>query len=308
MKILLTGATGFVGRHIAKRLIDEGHELTITSSGTGPHPEGVKKILYRGLGGIDWKYVEGQDAVIHQFANNDTRCTDREEMMRANVNGPFKLFYRAYFGGCKRFIYASSTAVYGAEPAPYVEGVTPINPLNVYGHSKARFDEIMEEFCENDDVHVTGLRYCNVYGPGEHHKGKRKSMIGQLLRQMLKFKKPVIFKDGEQKRDWIYVKDVVEMNMLALKASDKPGLNIYNCGSGVATSFNEIIKTINEALSAKNLALPVDPEYIDCPFASEYQNFTQCSIEKARRELLFEPSYDLRSGIDEYLKDLTSAS
>ena len=309
VKIFVTGGTGFVGRNIVERLVKEGHEVTITSSGIGPHYPGVKKILYRGFEGIDWKYLRGQDAVVHQFANNDTRCQDESEMFRANVDGPIKMFTAAVEGGCKKFVYASSTAVYGAQPAPYVENTTLVKPLNVYGQSKAKFDEFAMKFAQDHQVLVTGFRYCNVYGPGETHKEKRMSMIGQLLRQMLAGKRPAIFKDGEQKRDWIYVQDVVQANMLALaRKAEEPFGRIYNLGSGVATTFNEIIRTINDVLREKLGRSPLATEYIDCSFASEYQSFTQCGMDKAKKELGLTIQYDLRAGIAAYLRDLTGAA
>lgn len=310
MKIFVSGATGFIGRHIVSRLVEDGHEITITSSGNLPHHPGVKKVLYRGLEGIDWKYVCGQDAVIHQFANNDTLCADEVEMFRSNVYGAIKMFVSAMRSGCKKFVYASSTSVYGAEPAPYIEGVTPIKPICIYGESKAKFDEFTMEFAKNYGVSVTGLRYSNVYGPGESHKGKRMSMIGQLLRQMTRFKRPVIFKDGEQKRDWIYVKDVVEMNMLALnRSAEEPLGRIYNCGSGTATTFNEIIAVINDLMHTKmGQVVPLTTEYIDCPFQAQYQSHTECAMKKASDELAFFTRYNLQSGIEEYLKHLTCAA
>ncbi len=310
MKIFVTGGTGFVGRNIVERLVSDGHDVTITSSGIGPHPPGVTKVLYRGFDGIDWKFIRGQDAVVHQFANNDTRCQDESEMFRANVDGPMRMFKLAAEGGCRKFVYASSTAVYGAQPAPYLEEVTAVKPLNVYGQSKARFDEFAMKFAADHQVKVIGFRYCNVYGPGETHKAKRMSMIGQLLRQMLKFRRPVIFKDGEQKRDWIYVKDVVQANVLALAApGGEPWGRLYNLGSGTATTFNEIIRTINDALRQKmGLKNALEPDYIDCPFAAEYQNFTQCDIERAKKELGLTIKYDLRAGVNEYLADLSSTS
>lgn len=311
MKILVTGATGFVGRRLTQKLVDEGHEVTMTSSGTGPHPLGVKKILYRGLEGIDWKYVYGQDVVFHQFANNDTRCQDESEMFRANVYGAIKMFVSAMQGGCKNFVYASSTAVYGSEPAPYVEGVTEVKPLNVYGLSKAKFDEFAMQFAKDYKVRVTGLRYCNVYGPGEDHKGKRMSMIGQLMRDMLAKKRPKLFEFGEQRRDWIYVDDVVKMNMLAMNREQGEYGEIYNCGTGKAYSFNDIVAFIECAMRRNNLAsldelTALTPKYIPCAFSAEYQSHTECGIEKARTHLAFEPSYDLRSGIEDYIKELIS--
>ena len=166
------------------------------------------------------------------------------------------------------------------------------------------------KFAAERHVKVIGFRYCNVYGPGETHKLKRMSMIGQLLRQMLASKNPVIFKDGNQKRDWVYVKDVVQANMLALQSRPvEPLGRIYNLGSGVATTFNEIIRTINDVLRDKmGRKVPLETAYIDCPFAAEYQNFTQCGMEKAKKELGLVIKYDLRSGIADYLQDLITPS
>lgn len=308
MKILVTGGSGFVGRNLTEELVKHGHEVTITSTGAEPIIPGVKKVLYMSLDGIDWREVHGLDVLFHQAANNDTRCQDESEMNRANVDGPMKLFQYAVDGGCKNIVYASSTAVYGSEPAPYVEGVTPVKPLNVYGHSKAKFDEFAMQFAEERKVNVTGLRYCNVYGPGEEQKGKRMSMIGQILRDMLAHKRPKLFEPGDQKRDWVYVKDVVEMNLLAMgRPAEEPWGRIYNTGSGTASTFNEIVHRINALMCGKE-PWPIQPEYIPCPFSAEYQNHTECGIEKARQELGFSPGYDLRTGIWNYIKSLTDAS
>jgi len=306
MKILITGASGFVGKSLVQRLLKEDHKLTVTSTGSenelpkeiydfSVFPEAQKhKVLYHSLEGIDWRCVYGQDAVIHLAANNDTRCQDESEMMRANLFGPIGLFTKAASGGCKNFVYASSTAVYGNEPAPYTEDVTLEKPLNIYGDSKKRFDELAMKFAEDQKVKVVGLRYCNVYGPGEEHKGKRMSMIGQLLRKMMNGEKPTLFKSGEQKRDWVYVEDVVDANMLSLSSEES---GIYNIGTGVAVSFNELVYEIERTLGAEGL-LP--PNYVDCPFEDEYQSYTCCNIEKAKSHLGFNPKYDLATGLKSY--------
>lgn len=309
MKILVTGGTGFIGSHITKRLVAEGHEVLVTSTGSEPIIPGVKKVLYMSLEGIDWQHVHGLDAVIHQMANNDTRCQDEYEMYRANVYGPIKLVTSAFEGGCKNFVCASSTAIYGAEKAPYYEGITPVNPLTIYGKSKAAFEAFASNFAKHNKVKVTNLRYCNVYGPGEDHKGKRMSMIGQILRKMLRFQQPELFEPGDQKRDWVYVDDVVEMNMLALhrELGENKFAKTYNVGSGIAHTFNEIVETINDLLHVKmGRMIPLSPKYIPCSFAAEYQNHTECGIEKAREELKFSPRFTLRSGIDAYMRELIS--
>lgn len=299
MRILVTGGSGFVGKNLTEQLISNGHEVTITSTGTELPVSGVKQILYMGLDGIDWERACNQDAVIHLMANNDTLCQDKSEMFRANVFGPQKLFNMLLKCGCKKFIYASSTAVYGSEPAPYTED-TKINPLNPYGESKAEFDDFALSFANYNKVAVYGFRYCNIYGPGEESKGKRMSMIGQILRKCMKNERPTLFEFGEQKRDWIFVEDVVQANLKALEHKpEEPKGEIYNIGSGCSHTFNEIIAQINSTLNRD-----FKPRYIPCNFSEAYQNYTECDISKAKRELGFEPKFSLQSGIEKYFNSL----
>lgn len=299
LKVLVTGGGGFVGRNLTERLVADGHEITIVATGSEP-TNNVHKVLYPSLEGIDWSHVSGKDVVFHQMANNNTRCFDREEMWRANVSGPMRLFEEALRGGCKKFVYASSTAVYGNAPAPYTED-TPIQPLLPYAESKAIFDKFAMSFAEENKVSVVGLRYCNVYGPGEDHKGKMMSMIGQMMRKMMAGQDVTLFTDGTQKRDWVYVRDVVKANILAME-SGRTG--IYNIGSGNSWSFNDVFDTIWKAVkiySADSKPRMPHLKYVDCPFPESYQSHTECCIKKATEELGYVPDYDLTKGIKAYI-------
>lgn len=292
-KTFVSGGTGFIGSNLAKELLDQGCEVTITGTKTEQAVKGAK-FLQVHLDGIEWRKVLDQDVVFHQAANNDTLDQDKEEMWKANVYASKELFFTANRGGCQKFVYASSTAVYGDAEPPYNEDTTMPSPLNVYGESKLRLDELAEVFYgQQKPETVVGLRYCNVYGPGEEHKGKRASMIGQLIQRMMKGLRPKIFRDGEQKRDWIFVKDVVRANLLA---SEYKGFGVFNCGYGEAVTFNELVRIINKTIGRK-----LQPIYIDCPFADRYQNFTQCDMSKAKKELGFVPEYDVEKGIYEYV-------
>lgn len=308
MKILITGATGFVGSNILKALLEENHEVTVIASThtENPIPSEVKKVCYLGFEGLNWKEAYGKDAVIHQAANNDTLFSDQGEMFRANVFGPIKLFHEAAKGGCKKFIYASSTAVYGSEPAPYKEDNTLVKPLNLYGETKAKFDSFAMRFAQERGFDVIGFRYCNVYGPGEQHKGKRASMIYQIYKQLMENSEVRLFTDGTQRRDWIHVDDVVGANMAALRTSGISG--IYNCGSGQSITFNDmamhIIKNVVRKPDTWDEALANEIKYIPCPFKDTYQDYTECDITKMREELEFSPHYDIESGIEAYIKSL----
>lgn len=294
MKILVTGGTGFIGSNIALALLAAGHDVSITGSMYEQElPEFKNKTHFLGATGIDWNTVGELDAIFHEGAISDTRVHDRNQMMRANLETSKEIFERAKERGVRHITYASSTAVYGNLPAPYREDMIPL-PLNVYGESKALLDEFAMEFArENPTITVVGLRYCNVYGPRENHKGKTATMIYQFAHQM-QHGNPKLFTDGTQKRDYIYVKDVVHANILSLSARES---TVLNCGSGNATSFNELVTLLNETLGFSRT-----PEYIENPFIATYQNYTLCDMRKAKEKLGFVPEYDIRSGIEDYFK------
>jgi ADP-L-glycero-D-manno-heptose 6-epimerase len=141
---------------------------------------------------------------------------------------------------------------------------------------------------------VAGLRYFNVFGPREYFKGSAASMIYQLAQQMLAGKRPRIFKWGEQRRDFIYVKDVVEATLRAREARRN---TVVNVGTGQSTSFNEVIEALNEGLGTN-----LQPDYFDNPY-DFYQNFTQADMTRAKREIGFEAKYSTREGILDYVRN-----
>jgi ADP-L-glycero-D-manno-heptose 6-epimerase len=302
MRILVTGASGFIGSNIIKKLSQRNHEIIAIGSRSENIVPNVDLFLSTHFQGVDWKRIPSVDAVIHLAANNDTLCQDKSEMMISNVEGTKLLLEKMYKKGCKKFICASSTAIYGNEPAPYKEDFTKCNPLNIYAKSKAIMEDDLRKFSnENKDAVTIALRYCNVYGPGELHKGKRASMIYQLLLQMLSNQNPKLFEHGEQKRDWIYVEDVVRANLLALKYNKS---NWFNCGGGCAYSFNQIVNCINEELETTYSFPRKQPEYIKNPYKKTFQSHTECDMQKIKDELGFIPLIGIKKGIKKYVKHL----
>jgi ADP-L-glycero-D-manno-heptose 6-epimerase len=151
----------------------------------------------------------------------------------------------------------------------------------------------MREAKAAPDWIIIGLRYFNVYGPREAHKGVPASMVYHLSRQMKAGQRPRIFKHGDQKRDFVYVKDIVEGSILALEAGES---GIYNLGCGQARSFNDLVEVLNRCLGTN-----FEPDYIENPHA-HYQNFTEADLSKVRNALGYAPQFPLEDGVRDYMK------
>ncbi|WP_428049274.1 ADP-glyceromanno-heptose 6-epimerase [Candidatus Avelusimicrobium caledoniensis] len=296
-KYLVTGGAGFVGSNIAKTLEAEGHEVTVLDDFS-------KNGHFKNLIGFKGDVITCDlftnvphdmyfDAIFHEAAITDTTVMDQKAMMEQNVEAFKNLLEFAAENEIKKVIYASSAATYGNGPVPNVE-TQPTHPENVYGFSKVIMDNVARQFSEdNNDMKIIGLRYFNVYGPGEYHKGKMASMVYQLYNQMKEGKRPRVFKYGEQQRDFVYVKDIVKINMCALKNGKETG--VFNAATGVPRDYNAIIACLN-----KELGTNLEPEYIDNPYPF-FQLKTQADITKSKEKLGYEPDYTLEKGIADYV-------
>jgi ADP-L-glycero-D-manno-heptose 6-epimerase len=232
--------------------------------------------------------------IFHQASITDTTVTDQLLMMRNNVE-TFRhvLAWAARWNA--RIVWASSAAVYGNNAAPNKLSDKP-HPLNVYGYSKLAMERLAHLWAEeHSKLPIIGLRYFNVYGPGEAHKGKFASMIYQLAQQMKAGQRPRIFKAGDQKRDFVSIEDVVQANLLAMQVDHPPLAASFNVGSGSAHTFNAVVAGLNKALGTN-----LEPDYIDNPYAF-FQNHTEADISETRKILGYNPQYDnVAAGIMAY--------
>lgn len=295
MRLLVTGGCGFIGSRLALALEREGHDVTVVD-----HAQRAENLC-----GFRGKYIEADistprfwdsfaeqvDCVFHEAACTDTTITDETFMHLQNADAFIALLQWAERNGTD-VIYASSAAVYGAAPSPQTVGIAE-RPLNAYGRSKLAADEEVRSRLSQSPIKIIGLRYFNVYGPGEAHKGHMASMICRLAQAMRRGERPRIFTDGEQRRDQIYVDDVVAGNLLALKAS-KNQSGIYNIGTGHAVSFNAIVRELNNVLHTD---LP--PVYFKNPYPF-YQNHTEADMRRTMEALGFSPRFDLAGGMRAY--------
>ncbi|MDW8066240.1 MAG: ADP-glyceromanno-heptose 6-epimerase [Aquificaceae bacterium] len=303
MRFLVTGGAGFIGSNLAKTLESKYNcKVYVLDDFSSGHFKNL--IGFRGeviTGDLSdrhlWDWLKKNyryDAVFHQGAITDTTIQDQNRMMRVNADSLRYILDACLYWKAK-LIYASSAGVYGNSPAPMREEEGLV-PENIYGFSKLMMDRIATSFMEqHKEIQIVGLRYFNVYGPGEAYKGKTASMVYQLYRQIKEGKRPRLFKWGEQRRDFVYIRDVIDANLRAL---EREVSGIFNIATGKARSFNEIVAILNQYLGTN-----FEPEYFDCPY-DFYQNFTQADISRAREKLGYEPQYSLEEGIREYLERL----
>jgi ADP-L-glycero-D-manno-heptose 6-epimerase len=300
-KFVITGGAGFIGSNLTLALQEKFPEARLTviddfRSGDFKNLAGYRgDFVAQNLATLDWHDQFGDekfDAIFHLGSITDTTNHDQFEQVHDNVES-FRHILNFARPTKTRTIYASSASIYGAASEASVE-TNGAAPANVYAFSKVIMDNIARRAAaENTDWIIVGLRYFNVYGPREAHKGVPASMIYHLSKQMKAGQRPRIFKHGEQKRDFVYVKDAVEGSIRALGAQTS---GIYNLGSGQARSFNELVDVLN-----KCLATNFQPDYIDNPHA-HYQNFTQADLTNACNALGYEPQFSLEKGVRDYMQ------
>jgi ADP-L-glycero-D-manno-heptose 6-epimerase len=303
---LVTGGAGFIGSNLALALQEKFPDARLTVIDDFRSGDFKNLLGYRGdfvaadLASLDWHGQFGAekfDGIFHLASITDTTLHEQFPQVHDNVES-FRRLLRFAQPNRTRVVYASSAATYGAASGVNREA-DEAAPANVYAFSKVIMDNLARRAAADDpEWKIVGLRYFNVYGPREAHKGVPASMILHLSRQMKTGKRPRIFKHGEQKRDFVYVKDIVQGTLRALETKES---GIYNLGSGQARSFNELIGILN-----KSLGTNFEPEYFDNPHA-HYQNHTEADLTKAREALGYEPQFSLEAGVADYMKWLYPA-
>lgn len=291
MRYLITGGEGFIGRNIGNYLKKLGHEA-ITMDIVGSPNIRCNILDYNAL----VKYTKNFDGIFHLAAVTSPPEFE-SDLMRGfdtNVLGTLNLLRASVENGVERVVQASSSAVYGDISVPCNEDMAISGHKNMYSTTKL-FDEYLGKFFSlRNELDVISLRYFNTYGIGENSKGMYSSVITKFLDSISKRETPVIFGDGTQSRDFIYVTDVAEASFVAMERGN-PGES-YNIGTGISTSFNEVVTIISEILGNAVLA-----KYQENPFKN-YQYFTQSNTSKAEQQLKWKPSFDLRNGIKEMAK------
>jgi ADP-L-glycero-D-manno-heptose 6-epimerase len=311
--IVVTGAAGFIGSYVAKYLNEQGiSDLVLVdyfkneTSENWKNLQVVEKMDPSSL--LAWisENNEKIEYIIHMGAITDTMATDVDLVYSHNTE-----YTKALWIFCTHFkipfIYASSAATYGDGTMGYEddqERIDELQPLNLYAHSKQDFDLFALSNLTPPNWH--GLKFFNVYGPGESHKGRMASVIYHAKNQILLGKKVSLFKsynekfkDGEQLRDFVYVKDIAKVIHWILKKLPESG--IYNLGTGKARSFLDLARSVFAAMD-----LEENIEFIEMPheLRDKYQYFTEAKMEKLRNAGYEEEFTSLEDGVRDYLNTI----
>lgn len=313
--IVVTGGAGFIGSAVIWKLNKMGIDKIIIVDELGSDDKWKNLI---GLKFADFYHKDDFiglvlqravpfkiSSIIHLGACSSTTEKDADYLMDNNFHYSQELAKYSLENKI-RFIYASSAATYGDGTNGYDDDESKLEnlrPLNMYGYSKHLFDLWIKRNGLIDKV--VGLKYFNVYGPNEYHKGEMRSVVHKAFEQVRDFGRVKLFKsynseykDGEQKRDFIYVKDAVDITLFFLEHSDKNG--IYNVGTGHAQTWIELVSALFNVLGK-----PINIEFIDMPkeIRDKYQYFTEANLKKLRAAGYNKPIMSVQQGVTDYVKN-----
>jgi ADP-L-glycero-D-manno-heptose 6-epimerase len=323
MYYVVTGAAGFIGSKIVEALNDAG-VTDIVAVDNLKQSDKVRNLARLEIADyLDQEdFVERLDsfdgavaAVLHQGACSDTMESDGRYMMENNYR-----YSKQLLDWCQDdevpLLYASSASVYGSGPH-FREERACERPLNVYGYSKFLFDQLVRRTLPGKTAQIAGFRYFNVYGPNEGHKGRMASVAWHAYHQLRTTGKVRLFVgsggygDGEQRRDFVHVDDVVDVNLWFLEHREVSG--IFNCGTGRAQTFNQLAAATINALQGTQMPVPELVakgliEYVPFPDAlkGKYQSFTEADLSRLRAAGYARDFKSVEQGVAAYVRELQS--
>ena len=302
--IILTGGAGFIGSNLLASLNAKGITDVLVVDRRGVNFRNLADLRFSDFitpedftRALERKSLPARiEAIFHQGACADTTCTDGRYMIENNFTFS-RLSLDFALARKVPLVYASSAAVYGASRA-FAPTRENERPLNLYGLSKLAFDNHARSVAAKSESTVAGLRYFNVYGPRESHKGKMASMVYQLYRQLKSSGRARLFAGsdgyagGEQRRDFVFVDDVVRVNLALAEGPVRSG--IFNVGTGNSRTFNDVARTIIVRLGAGAIDYVPFPEDL----TGKYQSFTQAELSALRNAGYTAPFSTLQDGIN----------
>jgi ADP-L-glycero-D-manno-heptose 6-epimerase len=302
--ILVTGGAGFIGSNIIKALNKMGEDSILV---TDDLENGDKFVNLVGLNFVD--YIDYRElaevlpklslrVIFHEGACSSTTERNGRRMLQQNYDYS-KMLLTYAVESKTRFIYASSASIYGDGKNGFMEIPECESPLNVYAFSKYLFDRYVLQLMDREFTQIVGLRYFNVYGPNEQHKGNMASVAYHLYKKVINGEAMELFEGSNNfLRDFIYVEDVADVNLFFMENRDKSG--IFNCGTGKAESFMGVADAMKHIYKDAKLRLVPFPKELE----GKYQKYTQANIAKLHSFGYNKPFHSVKEGVEKYMAAL----
>ncbi|RMF86032.1 MAG: SDR family oxidoreductase [Nitrospinota bacterium] len=310
-RYLVTGGAGFIGSHIAEALLRQGQEVIVIdnlATGKKSHLEVLMRVAatpavqekggslcfvqgdLRDFSGLQ-EVVRGVDFILHQAALPSVARSleDPQTTSQVNIEGTLNLLVAAYEARVKRFVYASSSSVYGDSPVLPKHEDMPPQPLSPYAVSKLAGEQYCRVFAHVYGLETVSLRYFNVFGPRQNPYAQYAAVIPRFIHQILNGERPVVYGDGEQSRDFSYIDNIVQANLLALEAPEVSGM-VCNIACGERITLNELLQELGKIFGQR-----IQAEYTT-PRPGDVKH-SQADISRARQLLRYRPIVGFAEGL-----------
>ncbi|MGE5481415.1 MAG: SDR family oxidoreductase [Bacteroidota bacterium] len=298
---VVTGGAGFIGSNLTRRLVREGIEVTVLddlSTGRRENLSGLEGSIRFVEGDVRdaallREVCRGAEVVFHQAAVASVQASldDPATSNAVNVNGTLNVLLAAQACGVRRVVFASSSSVYGNNESLPVREDAPLQPLSPYAVTKAVGELYCRIFAQLYGVDTVALRYFNVFGPCQNPDSEYAAVIPKFVRATLAGRDPVIYGDGEQSRDFIFVEDVVEANFLAATHPERLGGQAFNLGGGQPWTLHQVLETLETLLGR-----PIQHRHT-APRSGEVRH-SLADISRAQRVLGFRPGHSFVEGLE----------
>lgn len=316
MNILVTGGAGFIGSNLCEYLLEIGHTVCCLDNFATGHVDNILplfekypecfKLIVGDIRNIEdcRKSVDGMEYVLHEAALGSVPRSIKDPVTTnaVNIGGFLNMLLAARDAGVKRFIFAASSSTYGdSKTLPKVEDVIG-KPLSPYAITKYVDELYADVFARTYGIEYIGLRYFNVFGRRQDPNGAYAAVIPLFVKKFMNHEAPTINGDGEYSRDFTYIDNVIQMNMLALQTQNSEAVNqIYNTAYGERTTLNQLVTYLKEYLSDYDSKI-AEVEPVHGPNRVGDIPHSLANVDKAKRLLGYDPQFSMKDGLKEAVK------